>query len=389
MKIEYKLLLSLVRQVLCEEDTSDTKKTFTEEELSALVGVASLAKAHDVLPIIAEALAGYDIPKELQPLIKKLEKYKFAAVFRATSIMTEQAAICEAFSEADLPFVLLKGAVMRDYYPSPWMRTSSDLDILLKHEDIERACKLLEEKLDYSYMCQTPHDVSLSSPSGVHLELHFLLIEDMRIPKPTELLNSAWDYTVLVNGGAEHKLLDEMFYYYHVAHMAKHFTSGGCGLRSFIDLWILDTRIEGDKAKRKDFVSRGELSAFSENASALASSWFSGTEKNEITERMQEYILPAGVYGDTENNIAVNAVRRGGKFGYLISKVFAPYDQLKKRYPKMGKYKIFLPILQVRRWIAFLNPKKHSLIKDVLKDLNGDGGKKISNTAELLNLLDI
>ena len=33
--------------------------------------------------------------------------------------------------------------------------------------------------------------------------------------------------------------MDKMFYFYHVAHMAKHFEIGGCGVRPFLDSYLL------------------------------------------------------------------------------------------------------------------------------------------------------
>ena len=35
------------------------------------------------------------------------------------------------------------------------------------------------------------------------------------------------------------QMSNDMFVFYHIAHMAKHFIAGGCGIRSFIDLYLL------------------------------------------------------------------------------------------------------------------------------------------------------
>ena len=58
------------------------------------------------------------------------------------------------------------------------MRTSSDIDILVKMEDLERAVALVKEKLSYEEKGpRLRHDASLISPSGVHFELHFSILE--------------------------------------------------------------------------------------------------------------------------------------------------------------------------------------------------------------------
>lgn len=43
------------------------------------------------------------------------------------------------------------------------------------------------------------HDYSLFSPLGVHLELHFSLIQEDCLEKANYILENAWDYTINVN----------------------------------------------------------------------------------------------------------------------------------------------------------------------------------------------
>lgn len=99
---------------------------------------------------------------------------------------------------------------------------------------------------------------------------------------------------------------DEYFYFYHIAHMAKHFVgTGGCGIRPFLDIWILNNRINFDREKRANLLSDGELDVFAKQAELLAEIWFGTAEHTEITKQMEEYILRGGVYGTNENRITV------------------------------------------------------------------------------------
>lgn len=390
MKTEYNLLISLVREAICKNDTPQEPKTLTEEQLSALLPMARLAKEHDVLPIVAYALESYQLPEEYSELSAKLNKAKLIAVYRTTSILTEQAALAEVLMEAGIPFVLLKGAVIRDYYPESWMRTSSDIDILLHREDIEGAMALLSEKLGYSYFCRSPHDVSLKAPSGVHLELHFKLIEaSRRLTECAQLLEHIWDYTVRCGDSSQYTLTDEMYYLYHIAHMAKHFINGGCGLRSFIDLWLMDNKMTKDAEKRQKLLTEAGLITFGTQASSLSSVWLDGIPHTDITARIEEYILPAGVYGVIDNMVAVGAGRKGGKLGYVMSRMFMPYDDLKNRYPKMGKYKILLPLLHIRRWLALLRPSRFKRAREEVRSVSDADTSSLGSAAELIEKLKI
>ena len=172
--------------------------------------------------------------------------------------------ICEALEQAKIPYLPLKGSVLRALYPKGWMRTSCDIDILVREADLERAVTVLCETLEYEKKGLGSHDVSLFSPANIHLELHYDLVEDARANNCAALLSHIWEYAhPKAEGSAEHVLSDEMFYFYHIAHMAKHFEIGGCGLRPFLDLWLLD-HIEADKARRDALLEQGKLLQFAE-----------------------------------------------------------------------------------------------------------------------------
>ena len=47
---------------------------------------------------------------------------------------------------------------------------------------------------------------------------------------------------------------------------------------------------------------------------------------------------------------------RGGRAGYLLSRVFAPYAKLKRYYPILEKYRWLMPVMQIRRWLMLLRP---------------------------------
>lgn len=44
---------------------------------------------------------------------------------------------------------------------------------------------------------------------------------------------------------------DADFYAFHLEHMKQHFTTGGCGIRFFLDLWILNHSVKDKKEKKE------------------------------------------------------------------------------------------------------------------------------------------
>lgn len=126
----------------------------------------------------------------------------------------------------------LKGAIIRDYYPSPELRTSCDIDILVPSDYLDSAIDCLVSECNYTFERRYSHDVSLFSPSKVHLELHFNLIENNE--KISNVLNNIWNTSTLdKDSNFRYIMSTEFFVVYHIAHMAEHFIHGGCGVRNF------------------------------------------------------------------------------------------------------------------------------------------------------------
>ena len=136
--------------------------------------------------------------------------------------------------------------------------------------------------------------------------------------------------------------------------MAKHFEHGGCGVRPVLDLWILDKQEGYDAVARDALLESGALLKFTTAARSLASVWFDGAEHTETTAQMEQYLLFGGVYGNMENRVALQQQKKGGKFKYIVSRIFLPYSTIKFHYPVLQKHRWLTPVMQVRRWFKLI-----------------------------------
>lgn len=346
------LLFALLRNEIGEIPLDmDIKNCITDEALTALY---KLSKAHDVAHLVADALDKNDLFLEELETKKYFLQQRSMSIYRYEQIAYELEEICRVFKEGKIEHIPLKGSVIRKYYPQPWMRTSCDIDILVKTEYVDGAANLLEKKLHYKNKSKGSHDISLFSESGVHLELHYDTVEEGRAQNANEILSHLWETCVSENGTYCYALSAEMFYFYHVAHMAKHFEEGGCGLRPFLDIWILDKKMELDSQKRDGLLKRGGLFTFAKTARALSQVWFSGEAHTEITKELETFVLQGGVYGSVKNKVALQQKKKGGKLGYLRERIFLPYQRLRYWYPVLQKHKWLTPFFQVVRWFRFL-----------------------------------
>ena len=347
--------MNLISTEICGKDLdADLIKSLNDEELKALY---ALSKKHDVGHIVGDALIKSGLLKN-EEVKAAFEKQILTAVYRYEGINAEIEEIKRILEECSAPFILLKGAVIRFLYPEPWQRTSSDVDVLVKQEDVKKCRKAFEEK-GYKYFCQTDHDVSYFSPTGIHLELHHTLIEKEESCKKNAegVIKKVWSYASPKGEGNEYTVSDDFFHFYHLAHMAKHFYNGGCGLRSFIDLWLLNNKAEFDKEKRVAIVKVGGLEKFEENVTRLSGVWFDGGDHNETTEIMEKYLLSGGVYGSEKNRVDFGQSKKGS-FRYVLSRIWLPYGQLCKRYPSLKGKRILQPFYEIRRWFNLFGEGK-------------------------------
>ena len=342
-----KVMFALLRSAVCGVLLSNEEISLYSPDI--LPSVTSLAQKHDVIHLIVFALKNNGLLDESN---KNLESKMLIAVYRLEKLNYELSKLCGALEKAEIPFIPLKGSVLRQYYPEPWMRTSCDIDVLVHEEDLQRTVSYLSDNLGYRRESQNSHDISMFTQGGAHIEVHYNLVEDNRANSAAAVLRQIWNVAVKHDGcNYQYEMPDEMFYFYHIAHMAKHFVeTGGCGIRPFLDIWVLNHRVSFDREKREKLLSDGGLSVFAKQAELLSEVWFGNAEHTEITGQMEEYILRGGVYGTTTNRVAVQQQKQGGKVRYALSKIFIPYDVIKFHYPILQKHKWLTPIMEVRRW---------------------------------------
>ncbi|MBO7310639.1 MAG: nucleotidyltransferase family protein, partial [Clostridia bacterium] len=183
----------------------------TEEEGKALY---LLSRSHDMVHIVASELYGQGVSLGSAELANKFQKQQLVAVYRHESIVYELGEICRTLSEHKISHIPLKGAVMRNFYPEGWMRTSADIDVLVKPEELDAAIEALKNDLEYSGEKRDRHDVSMFSPSGVHLELHFDTVEEGRAVNSNAVLSEFWEHSSPESeGGYTYVTDDAMFYF--------------------------------------------------------------------------------------------------------------------------------------------------------------------------------
>ena len=223
------VMMKLIQSEVCETPLDESIKEHLSEEL--LEQLYRISKSHDLAHIVGSALDDAGLLPEGE-LAEKFRSQCFAAVFRHERMQYEYERICETLEKAGVDFMPLKGPIIRAYYPKPWQRTSCDIDILVHEEVVDDTARMLCEQMGFEAESERlEHDISLRSPNGIHLELHFSLKGNVENIDPT--LFRVWEYARPVEGWKHaYRQAPEFFVFHSLSHMAGHFIYGGCGLRS-------------------------------------------------------------------------------------------------------------------------------------------------------------
>ena len=172
------------------------------------------------------------------------------------------------------------------------------------------------------------------------------------------------------------------------AHMAYHFVSGGCGLRSVLDMWILERELVLDDEKLNALLTMTGLERFYSIVINLGEYWFGqGVTATSVVLETEKYILLGGTYGTKKQGAASKQVKKGGKLRYFWSRLFMSYEGLAILYPAIKKHKILTPFCQIARWLSVIFKGKR--IKNEIKTVTAVSKEQADNIGSLLNELGL
>ncbi len=379
------ILFALLRSAIGGKRLTDEERTCcTLDVIDELLDVSA---RHDLIHLAVYALMQNDL---LPVEHSELENHVLKAVYRYERLRYDYEALCAALEGAQIPFLPLKGSILRQYYPEAWMRTSCDIDVLVHAEDVDRAIAVLTGEYGYTYQSKTAHDVSLGSSFGVHVELHYDLIEDGRINDAAKVLERVWDTATLAEGSSYHyKMTDEMFCFYHIVHMAKHLVEGGCGIRPFLDLWIMKKSIGVDSDGLKELLRVSSLTDTYDAILRLAEAWFEDGSRDSVTLALEEYILRGGVYGSRDNKASMKASKGEGRVRSFLNLMFLSPKDLAMLYPSLNTRPYLYPFYQVKRWFRIFDKAKRDKVKRLTKARNDVTREEIQSTSALLSHLGL
>lgn len=378
------MLYNKIQLLIDYINNKDESVNVDELSLNQLI---SLCKNHSLLPILYRACIRYNIPlNEKQNSYLKRE-YDVALMREATQ-ECEKESILNALSENKIKCMPLKGSLIKYLYPSPELRTMSDIDILFENKKTKEVKKILES---LGYKCDKigGTDDEYKKPPFMNVEMHRIMV-DGNFELIADYYSNIWD---VIKPTKDNEYIYEMskedFYIHMVAHVARHYAVGGIGIRFVFDEWLYLNEYENEL--NFDYINsefeKINLLKFANNFKELSVKWFKGLETTELEESMTKYIFNSCTHGTIQNEQSVKIVLgdkgvknfKKKKFGYLFRLIFPSFKYMCNRNHILKKVPILLPYFYIQRLLVSIFKKQKLAISSIkgLDSFNEEYSKEI------------
>ena len=377
-----------------------------------------IAKKHNLVSIMAQAMEklGFESDSDIW---KRWLKEKNQLIYKSVLMDVEREAIQDFFEENNIWYMLLKGMVIRKYYPAPELREMADNDILFDNKYSKEVYEFMTARGyksdDYN---KGYHDEYLKPPA-YNFEMHRQLVSSKERPKWYEYYKDVKSILINdANGKNQFYFSDNDFYVYFIVHTYKHFLNSGMGLRTVLDVYLylnnlqdkldfdyieeqlkkldaydfeqtfrsLAFKMFGEKAKEGNVAADELQGSFDDKEQDMLRESFDAKKQDKLCgsfdakeqdkwwnsfdakeQEMLSYILDAGTYGNLENSVAHKMGYTKGekkkasdKAKYIFRRLFPSMDTIEEFFPFFYKHKWAIPFLYIYRIgkIPFTRRKK-------------------------------
>ena len=290
--------------------------------------------------------------------------------------------IINLFAENEIPSFIVKGPIIAEYYPDPFLRTMGDVDIIVHPNNMDKAASILElagyhfDKNEFQREFEWHF-----SKNRFHFELHHALLYKERVNNDeyVKYFDKCWDWV------KSNKLNSSFHFLYVILHMRKHFLNGGIGIRFFIDLAMLSKSNDIDWPYVKRELLKLKLLSFTIICFGLCQEWFGIKNPFEDASLTNEFICDAknmvitnGIFGNIGNPNVIKATNLLRKYNeedeyksvktrkavYVLHTLFPPYKDIicNNTYKFVKGRPFLLPIAWIYRiFYALVTRPKESL----------------------------
>ena len=319
-----------------------------------------LARIHSVMGVFGYMAMKYRLFPEMVPAFRR-ECMATISTFGQRAGRAEQ--LLAELTRRGIDHVLMKGYILKDYYPVPELRTFGDIDMVIRREDREKTHALMQE-LGFQVKTDWEPVYSYVKPLE-HYEFHTELLEtdisegmDCRA-----YFQDPWQHAVC-SGNHRHEFAPEYHFLYMLAHLAKHVRSSGAGARMYLDLaaFIRHFGEKADWAWIRGELEKIRLAPFANTALTFVERYFGVTSplalepvEEQVLEALATMTADGGIFGRIGLDRGVNTLKEqgegAGRAETVLRRLFPGAKTIERRYTYLQKRPWLLPVAWLHRLV--------------------------------------
>lgn len=315
--------------------------------------LVELSKKQQVYSVICPVLNVKALPpKQAQ----ELQLYNQNELLRIIAMKSELEGIEKELENHQVKYMLLKGSVLRDYYPQSKMRQMSDIDILFDGTKREAVAGIMQ-KMGYAVTNNSDNSDDYFKAPFYTFEFHRKLFFEGADFCPD--LGDVWEKAVADSSKncLYHMDLNDM-YVYNICHMYKHFIKSCCGIRFLTDNYLF-LKKENDKLNWnyiEDRFNEIGILDFERQTRALAFHIFDGSVLTAEDAKQLYYYTSFGIYGDFRGAAVQDYSKRrennskaAAGIGFVFKRIFPDKKIMERFYPYLKEKPYLIGFAYIRR----------------------------------------
>lgn len=335
--------------------------------------VLEIARIHDLQGIIAQQIK--QLPAEYQAeshLSCTVTQYVGRAVQRSAQKDNAKNTVEAFLCSNNIDHLYVKGTVIKQYYPVPELRTSGDIDIIVRCGEFDNIVEIFKDS-EFTLKNFVSDTLTIECMNTV-FEIH----------KYSDVNSSYFDdiFALCSSDGCLYSLDEYNHLAYVICHLCKHLAYRGAGIRMLLDIDLMIRGIRDfELTKLLDICEKAGVRCSAEAVIKLCSIWFNTPcdlkiDITPIIPAFESVMLDGGVFGYEMNSIPVSNLSKN-RFVILFKLAFPDRKLLKNAYPYYNKNRFLLPLARLNRLYDAVTKKRAAVLSTAKQLKNGTGNMEI------------
>lgn len=365
------------------------------------IRLVQLAQIHCVTGILGYMSMTWPICPDGQ-----MKAHLRAVCLNTIALFARRAALADGFSrmlaQNGIDHILMKGYVLRDYYPVPELRTFGDIDIVIRPEDREKSNALM---LAQGYQLETDWEPVFSYTRDCeYYEIHSEIME-VNVSGKADYrgyFQGMWQYAGAVEAH-RYQFTPEFHFLYMLTHIAKHVTGSGAGVRMYLDVaaFVRHFGASLDWGFVQQELEKLRFSEFANTVLLFTQSFFGVNSpiplkaaEQDVLDAFLKFTMDGGVFGHAgrdSGTISLKQHSRGkahiSRAGTVAKRLFPAAKTIEGRYTYLQDKPWLLPAAWVHRLVKTRGTwRQHTQEAQNILHANKEEVQKIQRLYEQIGL---